>query len=161
HGRRLDHPSGAGRYRPPAPAQRPRRLRRRARRADPRPRAGHVQALRRVHPVQRPARDRAGDEGDRAPGLRHRRVGRLEISTTDHDDSPSERSTWNMTQKRSIAVFGVTCLAVAAWLLTSAIGAAGQAKPRGTAKAATTVIVTAGKPSELAFKLSKFSNLPA
>jgi len=60
-----------------------------------------------------------------------------------------------MSRKRSIAaVFGVSCLGGAVWLLTAALGtASGQPK-------VTVVTVTAGKPTELGFKLSKVSMLP-
>src|SRR5262249_12495766 len=64
-------------------------------------------------------------------------------------------------RKRSIsAVLGVSVLGVAAWLLLAAAGPALGRVTTHSAPAVTTVTVTAGKPSELAFKLSKFSNLP-
>ena len=58
----------------------------------------------------------------------------------------------------AFCVFGVGCAGVFAALLGfQADSASGQV---GVAKA-TVVTVTAGKPSELAFKLSKLSNIPA
>src|SRR5713101_347420 len=66
-----------------------------------------------------------------------------------------------MDRKRSLsAVLGVSCLAVLAVLLTVVGAAAGKVGTHLAAKV-TIVTVTAGKPSELAFKLSKFSALPA
>jgi uncharacterized cupredoxin-like copper-binding protein len=66
-----------------------------------------------------------------------------------------------MHRKGSIsAVFGVFGLGLTVWLLTAAIGPASGAVGAHKAAKVTIVNVTAGKPSELAFKLSKFSNLP-
>ena len=66
-----------------------------------------------------------------------------------------------MHRKRSLSVvLGVSCLAVLALLLTVVGPASGQVKAHQTAKV-TIVSVTVGKPSELAYKLSKFSALPA
>jgi uncharacterized cupredoxin-like copper-binding protein len=51
------------------------------------------------------------------------------------------------------------CLVVA---MFAAVSAAGQTRTtRATAATATVITVTAGKPVELGFKLSKFSNIPA
>ncbi len=64
-----------------------------------------------------------------------------------------------MHRKRSFSfVLGGACLAVLALVLT-AVGPA-AAKVNAPRSPATVVTVTAGKPTELAFKLSKFSNLP-
>jgi uncharacterized cupredoxin-like copper-binding protein len=61
-------------------------------------------------------------------------------------------------RKRSVLV--VCGLGLMVWLLSAAVGpAAGQVKAH-RAPAVTVISVTAGKPSELAFKLSKFSSLP-
>jgi uncharacterized cupredoxin-like copper-binding protein len=66
-----------------------------------------------------------------------------------------------MHRKRSLsAVLGVSCLTVLALLLTVVGPAAGKVGTHRAAKV-TIVTVTAGKPGELAFKLSKFSALPA
>src|SRR5260221_9366369 len=66
-----------------------------------------------------------------------------------------------MHRKRSLsAVLGVSSLAILALLLTVVGSAAGKVGTHRAAKV-TVVTVTAGKPSELAFKLSKFSALPA
>src|SRR4051812_33074430 len=66
-----------------------------------------------------------------------------------------------MDRKRSLSVvFGVSSLAVLALLLTVVGPAAAKLGTHRTAKV-TVVSVTAGKPSELAFKLSKLSALPA
>jgi uncharacterized cupredoxin-like copper-binding protein len=66
-----------------------------------------------------------------------------------------------MHHKRSIsAVLGVSVLGITTWLLVAAAGPALARSTTHKASAATVVTVTAGKPSELAFKLSKFSNLP-
>src|SRR5262245_31898168 len=55
---------------------------------------------------------------------------------------------------------GGCCLALTSWFLTAAVGpAAGQVNSTATGKVSV-VTVTAGKPTELAFKLSKSSNLP-
>jgi uncharacterized cupredoxin-like copper-binding protein/mono/diheme cytochrome c family protein len=60
-----------------------------------------------------------------------------------------------------VAVFGVCALGLGALLLGVGTGtASGHVQSHATAKV-TVVTVTAGKPSELAFKLSKFSALPA
>src|SRR5215471_4970741 len=60
-----------------------------------------------------------------------------------------------------VAVFGVCALGLGAWSLGVATGpASGHVRSHAAAKV-TVVTVTAGKPSELAFKLSKFSALPA
>src|SRR5205814_1106617 len=56
-----------------------------------------------------------------------------------------------------LAVLAVTCLGLAAWALAGP--AAGQVKQKSVTNV-TVVNVTAGQPSELAFTLSKFSNLP-
>ncbi len=66
-----------------------------------------------------------------------------------------------MDRKRSTsAVLGVSCLGLVIWLLAAALGpAAAQVRAHKTPKV-TIISVTAGKPSELAFKLSRFSNLP-
>ena len=59
-------------------------------------------------------------------------------------------------------IFGIGCLALLLlWLLGPASGAASGHTQARAGQKVTTVNVTAGKPSELAFKLSKFSNLPA
>src|SRR5471032_1246602 len=51
------------------------------------------------------------------------------------------------------------CLVIA---MFAAVSAAGQTRTtRATAATATVITVTAGKPVELGFKLSKFSNIPA
>src|SRR5262245_24810786 len=55
---------------------------------------------------------------------------------------------------------GLCCLGLTGWLLGAATLASGGVKAPATAKV-TIVNVTVGKPSELAFKLSKFSMLPA
>src|SRR5438034_137909 len=67
-----------------------------------------------------------------------------------------------MQHKRSAsAVLGVSCLGLMIWLLTAAVGpATGQVRAHKAARV-TVVTVTVGKPSELAFKLSKFSKIPA
>ena len=66
-----------------------------------------------------------------------------------------------MHRKRSFsAVLGVACLAVMAVVFTVVGPAAAKVNTHQAAKV-TVVTVTAGKPSELAFKLSKFSALPA
>ena len=57
-------------------------------------------------------------------------------------------------------VLGVSCLAVLA-LVLAAVGPAAARVNAQTAAKVTVVTVTAGKPSELAFKLSKISLLPA
>jgi len=58
-----------------------------------------------------------------------------------------------------LMVLGACCLGLAAWALTMATGpAAGQVNAK--APKVTVVNVTAGQPSELAFKLSKLSSLP-
>ena len=66
-----------------------------------------------------------------------------------------------MHRKRSFsAVLGVACLALMALVFTVVGPAAAKVNTHQAAKV-TVVTVTAGKPSELAFKLSKFSALPA
>src|SRR5438477_9945465 len=66
-----------------------------------------------------------------------------------------------MHRKRSFsAVLGVACLAVMALVFTL-VGPAAAKVGTHQAASVTVVAVTAGKPSELAFKLSKFSALPA
>jgi uncharacterized cupredoxin-like copper-binding protein len=67
-----------------------------------------------------------------------------------------------MHRKRVIVgVLGVGCLGLMAWLLGVATGSAsGQVKAQRTTRV-TIVTVTAGKPSELGFKFSKSSALPA
>jgi uncharacterized cupredoxin-like copper-binding protein len=66
-----------------------------------------------------------------------------------------------MHRNRSLSVvLGGSSLAVIALILTVVGPAAAKLGTRTTAKI-TVVTVTAGKPSELAFKLSKFSALPA
>src|SRR5262245_45503932 len=66
-----------------------------------------------------------------------------------------------MQRQRSIrAVFGVLCTGLMVWLLSVAIGPAAAQVGARKAPKVTIISVTAGKPSELAFKLSKFSNLP-
>jgi len=66
-----------------------------------------------------------------------------------------------MHRKRSIrAAFGVSLLGLMVWLLSAALGPAAAQVRVHKAPKVTIVSVTAGKPSELAFKLSKFSNLP-
>src|SRR5581483_2734293 len=67
-----------------------------------------------------------------------------------------------MHRKRSLSVvLGVSCLSIFAWMLTAAVGPASGRVNAQRAATVTVVTVTAGKPSELAFKLSKFSALPA
>ena len=67
-----------------------------------------------------------------------------------------------MHRKRSLSlVLGIASLTVMAWAFTAAAGPAlGQSQARSAAKV-TIVTVTAGKPTELGFKLSRFSALPA
>lgn len=67
-----------------------------------------------------------------------------------------------MLRNRSRLYLGSACLAVLTGLLVAGSGMAstGSSASAGALKV-TTINVTAGKPSELAFKLSKFSNLPA
>jgi uncharacterized cupredoxin-like copper-binding protein/mono/diheme cytochrome c family protein len=60
-----------------------------------------------------------------------------------------------------VAVFGVCALSLGAWSLGVATGPASGHVRSAAATKVTVVTVTAGKPSELAFKLSKFSALPA
>jgi uncharacterized cupredoxin-like copper-binding protein len=67
-----------------------------------------------------------------------------------------------MYRNRSIAaLFGVSSLGLAAWLLPAAVAAPTHSNAGGAAAKVTTVRVTAGKPVELGFKLSKVSMLPA
>ena len=66
-------------------------------------------------------------------------------------------------KRRSVAlgVFGVCALGLTAWFFGVATGsAAGKTATRGAARV-TVITVTAGKPTELGFTLSKFSLLPA
>jgi nitrite reductase (NO-forming) len=68
-----------------------------------------------------------------------------------------------MHRKRVTTILGVSALwslGLTAWLAIAPGPAAGQAGTHAAAKA-TSVTVTVGKPSELAFKLSKSSALPA
>jgi uncharacterized cupredoxin-like copper-binding protein len=67
-----------------------------------------------------------------------------------------------MHRKRSLsAVLCVSSLSVMVWLLSAAVGpASGKVNAQGATRV-TVVTVTAGKPAELAFKLSKVSLLPA
>jgi uncharacterized cupredoxin-like copper-binding protein len=61
----------------------------------------------------------------------------------------------------ALGVFGVCTLGLAAWFFGVATGsAAGKTATRAAAKV-TVITVTAGKPTELGFTLSKFSALPA
>jgi nitrite reductase (NO-forming) len=63
--------------------------------------------------------------------------------------------------KMVLGVLAISCMGLTAWLLGVATGpASGQVKAPKAAKV-TIITVTAGKPSELAFKLSKSSTLPA
>ena len=73
-----------------------------------------------------------------------------------------------MRRSRLIAVNGAACLAFTVTLVLAGFASASPATTRsatasthaGAAKA-TIISVTAGKPTEFAFKVSKFSNLPA
>jgi uncharacterized cupredoxin-like copper-binding protein len=56
----------------------------------------------------------------------------------------------------AVAVFVVCSMGLTAWFLGAATGPAGA-----QARVSTTIVVTAGKPSEFGFKLSKFSLIPA
>src|SRR5258708_2619752 len=61
----------------------------------------------------------------------------------------------------ALGVFGVCALGLAAWFFGVATGsAAGKTATRAAAKV-TVITVTAGKPTELGFTLSKFSLLPS
>jgi uncharacterized cupredoxin-like copper-binding protein len=65
-----------------------------------------------------------------------------------------------MHQKRfGYLLFSASCVALTAWLLAVTGSASGKSTRVGAARV-TVVSVTAGKPSELAFKLSKFSLIP-
>ena len=68
-----------------------------------------------------------------------------------------------MPRTRSLVCFGSALLAVATGLgaAGSGIASSGASAHAGAKSVTTTITVTAGKPSELAFKLSKYSNLPA
>ncbi len=61
-------------------------------------------------------------------------------------------------RRRAWGVVGVGCAGLAGWL---AAAATVSASPGSTAPRATVINVIAGKPSEFAFKLSRFSSLPA
>jgi uncharacterized cupredoxin-like copper-binding protein len=66
--------------------------------------------------------------------------------------------------KTTLVVLGVCCVGLLAWLLAAATGpASGQITAPKTVHTShvATINVTAGKPSELAFKLSKTSLVPA
>jgi len=65
-----------------------------------------------------------------------------------------------MLRKRISALFGVCCLGLMGWLLVGAAGSAFAGATSHSTANPTVVNVIAGKPSELAFKLSKFSALP-
>ena len=67
-----------------------------------------------------------------------------------------------MHRKRSLSVvLGIASLSAMVLLLSAAVGPAlGKVSTHSAAKV-TVISVTAGKPAELAFKLSKFSSLPA
>jgi uncharacterized cupredoxin-like copper-binding protein len=66
-----------------------------------------------------------------------------------------------MRHRLFIACLGVVCLTAVGWAATGP--ASGQVKTPSAHRSAkvTVVTVTVGKPSELAFKLSKFSQIPA
>lgn len=68
---------------------------------------------------------------------------------------------YQMHRKGSLnAIFGLCCLGTMAWLLAAATGpASGKSSPHKAA-AVTVVTVTAGKPTEFEFTLSKLSALP-
>jgi uncharacterized cupredoxin-like copper-binding protein len=61
---------------------------------------------------------------------------------------------------RVVAAFGVCSLGLLAWVLGVAAGPAAGKPAAPASQKVTVVTVTAGQPSELAYKLSKFSNLP-
>ena len=65
-----------------------------------------------------------------------------------------------MIRKRSSATVGIVCLGIVGLLIgASQLGLVRASAAKANAKA-TIITVTAGKPSELAFKLSKLSSLP-
>jgi uncharacterized cupredoxin-like copper-binding protein len=67
-----------------------------------------------------------------------------------------------MHRKRSLGlVLGIACLSVMALSFSAAAGAASDQASAHSAAKVTVINVTAGKPAELGFKLSKFSALPA
>ena len=66
-----------------------------------------------------------------------------------------------MHRKRSLsAILGLSSLGLMVWFLGATGAASGQVKTHAAANV-TVIAVTVGKPTELGFKLSKFSALPA